>query len=244
LQNPRISIVIPTLHEGKLIAQTLNQFTEELRRTHRLEVIVSDGGSADETIGVARAHADSLITNESGLKQTISIGRNAGARVARGDILMFINADTLIDDIASFFPAMCNIMDRRDIAAATCKVRVYRSEESFLDRLFHGFYNLYFWLLNITGVGMGRGECQVVRRELFWKAGGYNEAIAAGEDFDLFVRLRREGKIAFFRSLTVRESPRRYRKYGYLWITLLWFINAVAVLVLHRSVADHWKPVR
>lgn len=244
MENPTISIVIPTLHEGKLIAQTLKQFTDELRRTHRLEVIVSDGGSADETIAVARAHADSLITNESGVKQTISIGRNAGARVARGDILMFINGDTLIDDIESFFPAMSRIMGRGDIAAATCKVCVYRGEESFFDRVFHGFYNLYFWSLNIIGVGMGRGECQVVRRELFSKVGGYNEAIAAGEDFDLFVRLRREGKIAFCRSLIVRESPRRYRKYGYLWITLLWFINAVAVLVLHRSVADHWKPVR
>jgi predicted glycosyltransferase involved in capsule biosynthesis len=93
-------------------------------------------------------------------------------------------------------------------------------------------------------MGMGRGECQVVKRKTFEQIGGYNESIAAGEDYELFLRLEKTGKIRFVREVTVFESPRRFRKYGYLSISLLWFINGVSVLLFDRSVTDEWKPVR
>lgn len=241
---PRISVVIPTLQEEKLIARTLAQFDSGLRTRYHIEVVVSDGGSTDKTLILARECADVIVTNCEGVKQNISIGRNAGARAAHGEILVFINGDTIIDDIESFFSIVTNIMQEKSIAAATCKVKVHRDEENLFDRFFHSCLNVYFWILNVIGLGMGRGECQVVRREQFFALGGYNECIAAGEDFDLFVRLRRRGKIAFLWSLSVRESPRRYRKYGYIQISILWFINAIAVLFLGRSYVDHWEPVR
>lgn len=241
---PRISVVIPTLQEEKLIARTLAQFDAALRKKFRIEVVVSDGGSRDKTLVLAREFADVLVTNCEGTKQNISIGRNEGSRAAHGEILVFINGDTIIDDLESFFSKMIIVMNDKGIVAATCKVKVHHDEENLFDRLFHASLNIYFWILNVIGLGMGRGECQVVRRDLFFALGGYNESIAAGEDFDLFVRLRKRGKIAFLWSLSVRESPRRYRKYGYLKISILWFINAIAVLFLGRSYVDHWEPVR
>ena len=70
-------------------------------------------------------------------------------------------------------------------------------------------------------MGMGRGECHIVKRELFERAGGYDESLGAGEDFELYTRrLRKYGKIVICKDLTVYESPRRYRKFGYIRVFL------------------------
>jgi glycosyltransferase involved in cell wall biosynthesis len=241
---PRISIIIPTLQEEGLIARTLAQFTDELKSAFQLEVIVSDGGSVDHTVEIACGRADRVVEWKETHKQNIAIGRNRGAHIARGDIFMFFNADVLIEQPDLFFPMMIEAVSRDVVAAATCNVLIYRHDERLVDRLFHSFFNWYFWQLNVLGMGMGRGECHVMRREIFEKMGGYDEALAAGEDYELYRRLHHIGKIAFIRTLNVFESPRRYRKFGYLWITFLWFLNGISVLLFNRSFVREWKPVR
>jgi len=91
---------------------------------------------------------------------------------------------------------------------------------------------------------MGRGECHVMRREVFARVHGYAERIAAGEDYDMFRRLEKVGRVKFLRDVVVYESPRRYRKYGYAYVTLSWFMNFLAVFFLRRSILSEWKPVR
>jgi glycosyltransferase involved in cell wall biosynthesis len=241
---PFISIVIPTLLEEKLLGKVLEQFTPSLREKFSIEIVVSDGGSTDGTIPIARLGSDILVENESGERQTISIGRNRGAAAARGRILMFINADTIIDSIDDFLTDITRVAAIEEISGVTCNVGVHRELERPIDRISHSMFNMYFRMLNIIGLGMGRGECQIVRRELFFDIGGYNEHIAAGEDFDLFVRLRKRGKIAFLKKHMVRESPRRYRQLGYLYTTILWSLNGLSVLLFRKSVATEWKPIR
>ena len=242
--NPSISIIIPTLQEEKKLERTLGQFTPSLRELFRLEIIISDGGSSDRTLAIAAVNADVVVEHAEGERENISRGRNRGAAVARGDCLVFLNADVMIEEPEKFFSTMLRVIGDGRVAAATCNVNIYPEEEQFSDWLFHNFFNGYFWLLNLFGMGMGRGECHVVRKNAFDELGGYNEKTAAGEDFELFLRLQKRGKIIFVRTLTVFESPRRFRKYGYFLTTLLWFLNGIGVLFFHRSVVDHWKPVR
>lgn len=240
----RISIIIPTLKEEKALPQTLEQFTEGIRRQYNLEIIISDGGSTDRTIHIARSMADTVIEHTSAERQNISQGRNRGADAATGDILVFLNADVLIEEIEKFFSTVHRVMRDSHVAAATCNVNIYPEEERLGDWLFHNFFNGYFWLLNLFGMGMGRGECHIIRTDLFRRLHGYNENLAAGEDYELFMRLHHHGKIVFLRTLTVFESPRRFRKYGYFWISILWFLNALSVLISRRSIVSEWKPIR
>ena len=102
LDEPRISIVIPALNEEKLIGRILDSFPRELRRRIAAEVIVSDGGSTDLTTVIAKESADVLVVHGERRRQTIAEGRNAGAAVARGELLAFINADTLPQDPEAF----------------------------------------------------------------------------------------------------------------------------------------------
>ncbi len=239
-----ISVIIPTLNEEKLLDGMLAQFTPGLRNRHQLEVVVSDGGSTDRTLEIARRHECIVIENTGGVKQTISLGRNAGAENATGDVLMFLNADTLIRDPDHFFSRMTEELNAGPVAALTCSVGVYPEEERMSDRMFHGFYNWLFAMMNVIGMGMGRGECHVIRKDVFKQVHGYASAIAAGEDYDMFRRLKEVGRIKFLKDIRVYESPRRYRKYGYLYVSASWFLNFLAVFFLRRSILDEWKPVR
>ncbi len=111
------------------------------------------------------------------------------------------------------------------------------------DRMFHSIYNNMLRILNMLWIGMGRGECHIVREE-FFDAGGYNETLAAGEDFDLYRRLRKMGKIKFRKDFIVYESPRRYRKFGYPRVIWDWTKNSISVLLFNKSISKNWDAVR
>jgi predicted glycosyltransferase involved in capsule biosynthesis len=123
-------------------------------------------------------------------------------------------------------------------------VWIYPEEEIISDKIYHTLYNNYFWILNYVGVGMGRGECQVIRKDVFLKVGGYNEECAAGEDFELFKRIRKLGKILFSKKVYVCESPRRFRRFGYAKVTLSWIVNSFSVIFKNRSMHSKWEQVR
>jgi len=240
----KISVVVPTLDEEKLLAGMLGQFTPDLVRTHNIELVVSDGGSRDCTLAIARMHAHTVVENTDGTRQTISIGRNRGAEHATGDVLVFLAADTLFKDANEFFTVMAAEIEDPSVAALTCSISVSPAEEGKIDRAYHGFYNWLFSMMNKVGMGMGRGECHVMRREVFDRVHGYAESIAAGEDYEIFQRLKRVGQVRFLRDVRVYESPRRYRRYGYLHVTGSWFLNFLSVFFLGRSVRKEWKPIR
>ncbi len=240
----RISIVIPALNEEKLIKGILEQFDTEIRLKYDAEVIVSDGGSSDKTVSMAEAFSDKVVSDKESIIQNISRGRNLGAENSTGDVLVFLNADVLIADPDFFLSEVKKFADNKSVLAMACRIKVFPDEENFGDRLFHSMYNNYVYLLNKFFVGMGRGECQIVKRESFFGAGRYNENVVAGEDFDLFRRLSRMGKVVFRRDLLVYESPRRFRKYGYARIFFEWTKNAAYVLMFGKSASKKWESIR
>lgn len=241
----KYSIIIPTLNEEKVLPELLKQLSDkELKLKYNYEVIVSDGGSTDDTILIANKYASKIVIHNKEKKQNISEGRNAGANIANSDILIFINGDVLFDNLEYFFARIQNKFINSEYLAMTCKVNVIPSERNFSDRVFLGFYNWYFHLLNSVGLGMGRGECHIMSREVYSKHNGYNENMAAGEDFDLYKRIRNNGKIFFDKKLTIYESPRRYRKYGHVKIFLTWLFNALYVIFTNKSLSTEWEEVR
>jgi glycosyltransferase involved in cell wall biosynthesis len=243
-QPPAISVIIPAFQEELRLPKLLSQLTPALRELHRVEVIVSDGGSTDGTVFVARAGADVVVEHREARRQTIGEGRNRGADVARGRILVFLNADVTIADPGALFAAVAAAFRDGRAAAAGCRVMVDPAEETPFDRRFHTAFNGWCRLVSAVGFGMARGECQAVPAELFRKVGGYNEALAAAEDYDLFRRLARKGPVVFLPGVTIHESPRRYRALGYPRVLGLWFLNAMSVTFRGRARSREWTAVR
>ncbi len=243
--NLKYSIIIPTLNEEKLLPNLLNQIRDSnLKTEYNYEIILSDGGSTDKTVEIALNYVDTVTVHNCSHQQNIAGGRNNGAQEAKGDTLIFINGDVLLSNPFEFFEYLEKYFTNSNHLAMTCNVKVFPDEEKLSDKLFHSFYNKYFGLLNAFGLGMGRGECQIVRREIFEKVEGYNEKLAAGEDFDLFIRVRKLGSILFASNLCVYESPRRYRKLGYSGVTWSWFRNGLSVLFKNKSISKEWEQVR
>ncbi len=86
----RFSVIIPTLNEEKNIFGLVQKLVRE-----GVEVIVADGGSVDKTIEVARRAGAKVVESGSGR----GIQCNAGAKVASGDILLFLHADTMLPNL-------------------------------------------------------------------------------------------------------------------------------------------------
>ena len=88
-----VSIIIPVLNEGVLIAQFLRHLRE---RAPEAELIVVDGGSVDGTAQAAKQLCDQLVASEPGRAQQL----NAGAKVAHGEVLWFLHADSEVPGVA------------------------------------------------------------------------------------------------------------------------------------------------
>jgi glycosyltransferase involved in cell wall biosynthesis len=236
------------LNEEKLLDGTLSIYTRELRSRYRAELVVSDGGSTDTTVEIARRHADVIVQHTDERRQTIAEGRHQGALASTGTILVFINGDTVPADVDRFFQTITDFADRKGAyaraSALACPVHVGPHERKPLDTVFHSLQNGYTRLLNLFRLGAGRGECQVVRREVYDLVGGYRTELAAGEDFDLFARIGLKARVRFAPELLVFESPRRFRKFGYLRILYWWSLNALSVLFTGHSSSDEWEAVR
>jgi len=240
----KYSIIIPTLNEEKLLPSLLKSLHDVKRMNHRsVEIVVSDGGSSDKTLEIAKKFSDKLLVHTNGDVRTISSGRARGAEESTGDILIFINADVRLD-----LDKLLKIVEGKFIhsnyTALATKVKVFPEEESRSDKYMANFLNAYFRSLNTLGMGMGRGECQVIRRTTYNKVGGYRKDLYAGEDFELFTRIRREGKVLFVKDFVVYESPRRYHKWGYLKTLASWFLNSSASLIFKKSFYKSWDLVR
>ncbi len=246
--NIRISVIIPTLQEERYLSDVLNRFDQATITRYGIELIVSDGGSSDATATIAQQHADVVVVHCAARRQTIAEGRNVGALLAHGEALVFLNADCVPADWERFWTFVAEWAAGNgpyaDFAALAAPVEVSPAERRWSDRIIHAAFNAYLSMAAALGFGVGRGECQVIRRWLFERTGGYTASLAAGEDFEFLHRARRWTRVAIPRELLVYESPRRYRQWGYRRILWQWFLNWLGALVMHRSVVSEWSPVR
>jgi len=161
----------------------------------------------------------------------IAEGRNKRCGISARLCLDFYKCRYYPKDLDIFFSYIRNWADNKNspYQALCCWVYSLPQERKFRDFFFYSFHNNYIRFLNFIGIGMGRGECQIIRKDIFNKIGGYNPELVAGEDYDLFKRIAKIAKIKFERKLVVLESPRRFRKYGYIKTILFWIMNSLSV---------------
>lgn len=248
MEKKAISIVIPTKNEAAYIGRTIEQFRDYVA-PRRLEIIVSDAGSHDGTLDVVRRYqqewgADVVKYAVREGKQNIAMGRNLGAAQATGDLLFHMDADVVIPHIDRFFTAVERVFSRPEVVAATGPLWVYPEEAILSDKLYHILMNGVIRLSFLLGVYLAKGECQLVRRSVFEKIGGYNEKLIAGEDCNLFYRLSKVGRVAYRRHLRIYHSPRRFRKYGYVGVSAIYLREGLSLLFRGKSYVEEWTPVR
>lgn len=237
-----ISIIIPTLNEERIIEkslQSLKKFNGDY------EIIVSDGKSTDKTIEIAKKYADNVVVYNDTKRQTIGKGRNDGAMVARGEYLVFLDADVFIENPDIFFKKIIEVFQKnKNIVAITTYIKVFPQFENTSDKIIWFILNSsYIFFNNIINMGGASGEFQMIKTEAFRKVGGFNEILIGGEDHELFRRLTKIGKTHFERSLVVYHTGRRGHKLGWpKFVGVL--ILASLPIFLKRHFLKEWKEVR
>ena len=106
----KYSIIIPVLNEEILLPGILGQLNDPLlKKKYDYEIIISDGGSKDNTIEIALKIADVVKLHNKDYKQNIAQGRNEGAKLAKGEILVFLNGDIHLPSVVEFFNFIDNM---------------------------------------------------------------------------------------------------------------------------------------
>lgn len=238
-----ISFIIPTLNEEKTIEKILSCI---LSYTGDKEIILSDGKSKDKTLEIAKRYASKMAIHNKPHRQTISEARNDGAKLASGDCLVFLDADTYIERPDEFFAKLLALFAKHtDMVGATVSIRVLKEFETLGDMIVFtslGYYN--YILNNVIGSAGAAGEFQMIRRATFEKVGGFDERIVASEDYELFRRLHRFGKTRFVSKLTIYHTGRRAHAIGWPKLLCTWIMNDLSVRFTKRSATKEWTEVR
>jgi rSAM/selenodomain-associated transferase 2 len=200
---PDISIIIPALDEEASIARAIRS----CREAGPCELIVVDGGSRDRTVGIARGRADAVIAAPRGRAAQM----NAGSAVARGEVLLFLHADTLLP--WGSVPAVLGALQNPGVIGGAFRVHLAASA---------GAGRYVRAALGVTGRMIGARACVArafpgdqaifARAEAFRAVGGYPE-IPLMEDVELSRRIRRAGKTVLL-PLRVETSGRRWEAWG------------------------------
>jgi len=238
-----ISFIIPTLNEEAIIEKTIHSLSGY---SGAKEIIVSDGGSSDKTIEIAKRQADTVLIHQGNQRQTIAAGRNFGAAAAQGEYLVFLDADILISDQDAFFSKARELFraDAR-LVGLTVALRVFPELETFWDKIIFSFLNVaYFVFNNVWGIGAASGEFQMIRKNNFKKIGGFNERLVAGEDHDMFRRLSKIGKTYFERTLTVYHTGRRAHAIGWPKLLWIWAKDSISIFLKGKAASKEWTEIR
>lgn len=240
---PTLSIIIPTLREGPFLERTLKNF-DGLTIPH--EIIITDGGSTDETLDVARRYTDKVTVWTEPRRQTFGEAKNAGAALATGEYLVFIDADVLIPKPQAFFEEMLAAFDTNPrLVAMTVPLKPWPENHSLKDAFFSAPLNWFYVISNnLFHSGNSSGEFQMVRAEAFRKVGGFGEELVAGEDNELFRRLADIGRTLSYWRLCVQHSLRRPHKLGWLRTYYIWIKNGLSVALRGRAAYKEWSVVR
>jgi len=208
IKSPLVSIIIPAHNEQHYIRRTLEAANRQTFRD--FEIVVVTNGCTDRTADVARDLCDQLIVMP---ERGLSRARNLGGQSARGKVLVFLDADTLLE------PHALEIIVQRftpEYAAGTLKGCPDISRPSYL--LMYAVKNFQ----HRSRLHEGSSGIILCWKQHFIATGGFDETLHVTENSDLIRKLRFFGRYAFISETAVTTSMRRYENDGWLKMIRLW----------------------
>ena len=217
-----LSVVIPAKNEERVLPALLDALETQTLKPH--EVIVADAGSTDRTRQIAATRGCRVVPG--GLP---SVGRNSGARAARSEIIVFLDSDVFVEP--RFLEEVERQIRTRHLeAGAVYNLPRYRPGDKghgnlgirLFDRLIYLVHNVGLELSALVRLPYATGTCMFATRELFHRAGGFDERIVAFEDSELASRLARLGRYGVVKRPVVWISTRRFDRHNRIaWVFYL-----------------------
>ncbi|MBI2084977.1 MAG: glycosyltransferase [Candidatus Aenigmarchaeota archaeon] len=223
----RFSFVIPAYNEEKYLGGCVESVKAQTFKDY--EIIISYSQSKDRTLQIAKANGSKVVQVP---KSFPGKARNAAAKFARGDYLVFLDADVQVPE--NFLANTNKILKTGAMAVGYEFVPMENDREIGRDmKMIFNPFNRYTKNLSC---------CYTVKKTAFDSIGGYDERREVSEDTDISARLARVGKINFTRSVMPKMSVRRFHEMGriramgmyFMWF-LLGFVLGAKVKYFHVS---------
>ena len=223
LNNPFVSIIIPTRNVGKFIGQCLESLNNLDYPKDKYEVIIADSESTDETPLIARKYGAILVSTP---KRSVCAGRNEGFKIAKGEIVAFSDADCVMDknwikNSVKYFedPAIGGVggpnLSPADDTSFAKAVSFILNQPLFLAGSVYGRV-----LKNIREVKSLPGCNIILKKEALNKVMPVDETILGGEDFFMNQKIRQSGYRLIYTPDTFvwhyhRATPKKFFKQIY-----------------------------
>ena len=218
-----ISIIIPTKNEEKYLPKLLESLKQQTYQD--FEVIVADATSADKTVEIAQKFGAKVVFG--GLP---AVGRNNGAKIARGEILFFLDSDVIF--ASNYLQDSVKEFNDKGLVLATSIIEPINS--SFISRILHNFTNIFLKISKYLRPATP-GHCIIVSKQIFEKAGGFAENVKVLEDLEFAARASKFGKFAVLKSVPIRTSDRRMKRDGWLITSARSFLLIIYSLIFGFS---------
>ena len=198
-----LSIIIPTYNEEEYLPILLESIKQQ--KFDDYEIIIADANSTDRTREIAEEYG--CIITEGGLP---AVGRNNGAKIAKGEYLLFLDSDLKLTDDYLRDTIYEFRMERLGIAITQMKPLSEKSEA----KLFHYLANQF--MIGVEKIKPHGAGCYgiIVKRELHEKYGGFNEELTFGEDSEYIRRLGSSEQFKVLRKPKIGVSTRRLGEEG------------------------------
>lgn len=220
-----LSIIIPTLNEEKNLDNLLRDIREQTWTNY--ETIVSDGNSSDKTLEIAQKYNCRFFIEKDNNRRHPSIQRNNGAKIAKGELLLFLDADTRLPNKYFLEKTITEFNFRKLFISGfyldfNSKKFFYR----FYKRIYNGIAKI---AQRIKPLALGAGIMS--KKEIYDQIGGFDETIFIGEDQVYCERGAKLGKFRLIKSTKIFFSIRRFEKYG-PWKTFFQIIYSTIYVLI------------
>ncbi len=233
-----IAVVIPAYNEEQYLSRCLEALAHQTYPADCFEVIVVDNGSTDATAEIARRCGARVVDEP---RKGVARARQTGFEAACGEIVASTDADTCVPP---FWLARIAARFREDptLGAVYGPVRWYdgRPVGQWVQRCPFAWAQ---WLSHRAQRDLWWGSNFAVRREVFWKAGGFPVDWPRGEDNDLSLRVSRIACVRFDPDLVVYASSRRIQE-GWFKLARVALTDAVERFVLRRPPSQPMVDLR
>lgn len=232
----KVSFIITTKNEEKYIKNTCLSILNQSLKIDK-EIILVDALSKDRTVEIAKNFVDKIIIK----KSNISEGKNIGASLASGDILVFVNADVVLEK--NWLEKAMKHLEDASVGAVHGLIKPM--ERSLRARLFVLIWDLFIIISYFFRKVHTSGETTLaVRREVFFKAKGFREDLSAFEDVDIGLRISKLAKVKLVRECKTIASLRRFEREGYLKWLIVWLSIGMYYFLRGRSLLREYPEVR
>lgn len=243
-----ISFIIIAYNEEKYIEQCLRSVFSQTNLPS-FEVIVVDNNSTDRTYEIVRnKFPQAKLVQE--LQQGMTKARNRGAKEAKGNVLVFFDADDIVPQnyatsMLAYFAKHPKVVGISGPARFYDLPKKYRFVEFVNFKILFPLVGEFFLKTLLQKGALWNGANIAVKKDAFEKTGGFAENIVFyGEDAQLASSLMKQGKISFVQNLWVFSSARRLLKGNPVFEGLRYVWNYVSFLITKESKAKSYKAVR